>query len=139
VVGNTGGDTLSGGRGDDTLFGDSGNDKLFANQGVDVLYGGDGGDDLWALAGADVALPGADSLIGGAGNDSFHARDGEPDVVTCGPGKDTAQLDFVDVIADARPGTPKGTCETVQRAKPKAGQDNPENKTELPGPDAQES
>jgi Ca2+-binding RTX toxin-like protein len=139
VVGNTGRDTLSGGRGDDTLFGDSGNDKLFGNQGVDVLYGGDGADDLWALAGADVPLPGVDTLTGGAGNDSFHTRDGEPDIVVCGPGRDNAQLDFVDVIADARPGSPKGSCETVQRAKPKAGQDNAENKTEQPSQDAQEA
>jgi Ca2+-binding RTX toxin-like protein len=136
VIGNTGGDTLSGGRGDDTIHGDSGNDKLFGNQGVDALFGGDGSDDLWALAGADVALPGADSLTGGAGNDKFHARDGEPDVVDCGSGKDSAQLDLVDTIADATPARPKGACETVQRAQPKTGQDNPENKTESPSEDA---
>jgi hypothetical protein len=84
-------------------------------------------------------LPGVDSLTGGAGNDSFHTRDAEPDVVNCGSGRDTAMLDLVDVIADATPARPKGSCETVQRAKPKKGQDATENKTESPSQDALQS
>lgn len=136
MIGNAGNDTASGGRGDDGVMGDAGNDKLFGNQGIDVLFGGAGNDDLWGLAGADVALPGADTLNGGTGNDSFHTRDGEPDTVICGPGKkDVALLDRVDVIGDATPSNAKGSCETVQRAAPKKGQDAPENKTEAPTPD----
>ena len=122
------------------VFGDTGADKLFGNQGADVLFGGDGNDDLWGLAGSDVALPGSDTLHGNAGNDSFHTRDGEPDVVDCGPGKkDVAFLDNVDLIADATPANPKGSCETVKRAAPRRGQDNPENKTESPSQDALEA
>ena len=56
-------------------------------------------------------------------------------MVTCGPGKDSAQLDLVDVITDATAAKPKGSCETVQRARPKKGQDNTENKTESPSQD----
>jgi Ca2+-binding RTX toxin-like protein len=140
VIGNSGNDTISGGRGDDTLFGDSGGDRLLGNQGADVLFGGDGNDDLWGLASSDVPLPGSDTLHGNSGNDSFHTRDGEPDVVECGDGKkDVAFLDSTDVIADATAANPKGSCETVKRAAPKRRQDDPENKTESPKEDALEA
>jgi len=44
--------------------------------------------------------------------------------VLCGPGNDTAILDKVDVIVDATPANPNGSCENVRRAdpKPKKGQ-----------------
>jgi Ca2+-binding RTX toxin-like protein len=140
VIGNAGNDTLSGGKGDDVLSGDSGGDKLFGNQGADILLGGEGNDDLWGLASSDGPLPGSDTLRGGSGNDGFHTRDGEPDVVECGPGKkDVALLDRADVIADATPANPKGSCETVKREAAKSGQDKPENKTESPSEDALEA
>ena len=49
----------------------------------------------------------------------IHTRDGEPDVVTCGEGAhDRARLDMVDVISDATPENPNGSCERVDRADP---------------------
>ena len=35
-----------------------------------------------------------DTLHGGEGNDTFRTRDGEQDNIDCGPGTDTAILDF---------------------------------------------
>ena len=114
-------DLMSGGRGDDTQIGGAGGDTIYANLGVDKTFGGSGNDRLWALAAADVALPGVDTLHGEDGNDTFRTRDGEPDHIDCGPGtKDNAQLDLVDVIVDATAANPKGSCETVKRAAPKA-------------------
>jgi Ca2+-binding RTX toxin-like protein len=138
VNGNGENDTISGGFGDDVLMGDSGNDTIYGNTGVDQLFGGAGNDSLFALAGADASLPGADVVHGETGNDSIHTRDNEPDLVDCGPGKDSARLDFVDVIFDATPANPKGSCETVTRAAPKKGEDAAENKRESPPEDARQ-
>lgn len=100
---------------------------IYANQGVDTSSGGDGDDTLWALAKSDVT-PGpngetdtvGDTLDGGDGNDRFRTRDGEVDKITCGPGKDRAFLDTVDVITDATPENPNGSCEVVERKAPTA-------------------
>ena len=68
-----------------------------------------------------MPLPGVDTLHGEGGNDTFRTRDGEPDLIDCGTGpKDKALLDLVDVIVDATAANPKGSCETVTRAAPKA-------------------
>ena len=40
---------------------------------------------------------------GAAGNDRIRVRDGELDVISCGPGFDVAILDFADVIDGATP------------------------------------
>ena len=86
-----------------------------------------------------MPLPGVDTLRGGLGRDSFHTRDGEPDIVLCGLGKgDVAFIDHVDVIADATPSNARGSCEKVRRGAPKRGQDTPENKTESPTQDVLE-
>jgi Ca2+-binding RTX toxin-like protein len=92
-----------------------------------VSIGGDGNDTLYAMARKDVT-PGpngevdqvGDTLDGGNGDDTFYTRDGEVDHITCGPGNDKANLDMVDVITDATPENPNGSCETVVRAAPKA-------------------
>ena len=121
LQGDNSNDLMSGGLGDDTQIGGSGSDTIYGNRGVDESFGGSGNDKLWALAGADVALPGVDTLHGEDGNDTFYTRDGEPDIIDCGTGtKDNALLDRVDVIIDATPANPKGSCETVKRAAPKA-------------------
>ena len=107
---------------------------------MDELIGGAGNDTLWALALADVPAPGVDTLRGESGSDTFRTRDGEPDVIFCGDGKkDRALIDFVDVVGDATPAAPKGSCETVTRAAPKAKEDKPENDRESPGDDKRES
>jgi hypothetical protein len=64
------------------------------------------------------------------------ARDGEADRVDCGAGRDTAQLDLVDVIVDATADNPNGGCETVTRATQRAGEDADENRFESPREDA---
>lgn len=41
---------------------------------------------------------GNDTLSGGPGNDTIHARDGHRDVIDCGPGRDVAFVDPVDLV-----------------------------------------
>jgi hypothetical protein len=87
-----------------------------------------------------VPLPGVDTLRGEGGSDTFRTRDGEPDVIDCGTGtKDKALIDLVDVIVDATAANPKGSCETVTRAAPKAKEDAPENARESPSDDGREN
>jgi Ca2+-binding RTX toxin-like protein len=106
--GGAGRDFMSGGQGDDVQSGGRGADKLFANPGRDKSDGGDGPDVLWAVARVDVTAIGdtaGDELSGGAGRDRIHVRDGEVDVVHCGPGRDlviTDQFDQVDADCEVR-------------------------------------
>ncbi len=69
-----------------------------------------------------------DTLHGGDGDDTFRTRDGEQDTVDCGPGNDTAILDFKDVMTDP------AACETVKRAAPRPkdtqGEDKRQNEPE---------
>jgi Ca2+-binding RTX toxin-like protein len=120
VGGDAGDDRVFGGSGDDSLAGDAGDDTIFANLGVDTELGGDGNDQLWALARRDrhgrFDTQG-DTLHGGKGNDTFRTRDGEADRIDCGPGDDTALLDFKDVILDAMAANPNGSCEHVIRRR----------------------
>lgn len=80
VYGRAGNDKLSGGSGGDLLDGESGKDTLIGGSGNDKLRGGTGNDKLY----------------GGYGNDTFAARDGVKDVISCGPGTDTAYVDRYD-------------------------------------------
>jgi hypothetical protein len=116
IYGGDGNDTLRGGWARDGLYGEGGNDYLFGGRGDDSIYGGEGDDVLEGGAGTQRGLSGEDgndSLIdregnstlrggrgndhiaddggedrieGGAGNDVINARDGERDLVNCGPG-----------------------------------------------------
>jgi Ca2+-binding RTX toxin-like protein len=114
VTGGEGNDFQSGGFGDDTQDAGPGDDIVFANKGVDTTEGGDGNDRLFALSRKDVNgrcdLSG-DTVRGGAGDDRIAVRDGERDVVNCGPGVDKALLDFKDVLED-------NSCEIVARRAP---------------------
>jgi hypothetical protein len=94
-----GNDVISGDVGDDEIFGGGGGDGLVGGSGKDLIDGGDGNDEL-------IGGPDKDRLIGGAGDDRIEARDGERDVVKCGPGKDVAFVDKKDEV--------KG-CEKVRR------------------------
>jgi hypothetical protein len=137
--GENGNDVMAGGTGDDIQDGGAGNDRIYANLGQDTTYGGDGNDDLWALARGDVQ-PGpsgevdqnGDALDGGPGDDTFHTRDGEVDRITCGDGNDTALLDTVDVITDATPANPNGSCEKVVRKEPKNKDSRSEDAQQAP-------
>lgn len=91
LIGTAGPDVLRGSNQADKIFGLGGNDKLFGLAGNDTLVGGGG----------------KDRISGGTGNDTLQARDGEKDVVDCGPGKDVAVVDAVETAIVG--------CETVQR------------------------
>jgi hypothetical protein len=86
---------------------------------VDTHFGGPGDDRLWAMAKRDrLAADGTgDTLVGGPGNDTFRTREGQPDKIDCGPGIDVAFADFKDIIVDASPANPKGSCERVLRKR----------------------
>jgi Ca2+-binding RTX toxin-like protein len=84
-------DELVGGKGDDTLSGGAGDDELLGGPGRDHLYGGAGDDELFDDQGEDV-------IAAGAGNDRISVRDGNHDVVDCGPGEDIAVGDPQDTF-----------------------------------------
>ena len=89
VLGTQGGDTIRGTPNADRLYGRGGDDRVFGLAGDDLLSGG----------------PGADRLWGGPGRDRLVARDRTQDIVVCGPGRDVAVVDRLDLVH---------TCETVQ-------------------------
>jgi Ca2+-binding RTX toxin-like protein len=130
-------DVITGSARHDLIFAWAGNDTVTAGSGPDRVIGGPGNDDLWALAQADAApdAPGVDHLLGEEGRDTLRTRDGEPDVVNCGPGSDKALLDTVDVIEDATAENPNGSCEVVQRDRPNRADSRQEDATEEPAED----
>ena len=81
--------------------------------------------------------PLGDSLTGGTGNDKFHTHDGEVDRITCGDGKDRVIADIHDVITDATPQNPNGSCERVTRTVVES--DSSEKQLESPAEDRKES
>ena len=91
IVGTKAGDYLTGGGYDDVILGEGGNDSIFGGAGDDRLYGGPGNDVI-------TGGPGADKIYGGPGSDTIYADDGERDFVDCGPGRDRAVVDSVDVV-----------------------------------------
>ena len=88
---------VHGANGDDLIFGgDGSNQALWGEGGDDTLRGLGGGDYLSGNRGADVLLPGPgrDTAAGGHGPDTIYARDGQPDSLSGGPGKeDRARVD----------------------------------------------
>jgi Ca2+-binding RTX toxin-like protein len=132
---------MSGGFGDDTQSGGPGDDTIFANRGRDTTSGGPGNDHLWALARADVSGPNdmeGDTVRGDEGDDVIRVRDGEADIVNCGPGNDRAILDFKDVIEDATAANPNGSCELVARKPPRRKDARSEDRRQDPQEDHQQ-
>jgi Ca2+-binding RTX toxin-like protein len=126
VYGGDGRDFISSGFGDDSTTGDAGDDTIFANKGRDTIDGGDGNDRLFALSRKDVNRPDdteGDTVRGGTGDDRIAVRDGERDVVNCGPGVDRALLDFKDVLED-------NSCEVVARRAPNRRDSRVEDRNE---------
>ena len=72
---------MRGGSGDDTASGGDGNDRVGGGRGDDTVNGD-------AATTSCSAGAGADKVYGGDGNDRLHAlaRDGQPDLLDCGPG-----------------------------------------------------
>ena len=93
--------TLKGTKRRDHLIGTPYADHLSGRRGADVLEGRGGADHLTGGAGRD-------RLDGGTGNDVLDARDGEHDIVRCGPGKDRATVDRADSVR---------SCERVARPR----------------------
>ena len=85
-------DRLTGTRRRDVLCGLSGNDELGGREGADRLEGGGGNDVL-------TGGPGRDELFGAASDDRIVARDGRPDRISCGTGRDQVLADRVDRVA----------------------------------------
>ena len=135
--GNAGNDLMAGGSGPDNQNGGPGNDTIFANRGRRRDERRAGNDTLFALARRDVHGRNdttGDTVHGGEGDDTISVRDGEEDVVDCGPGIDTALLDFKDVIEDATAQNPNGSCEVVKRAR-RTAPTRAEDATEEPAED----
>ena len=141
AVGNAGNDLMSGGRGPDTQNGGPGDDRILANRGQDTTAGGAGNDVLFALARRDVHGQNdtfGDTVHGEDGDDQIRVRDGEQDTVTCGKGNDTVYVDRKDLIEDATPANPNGSCEVVQRGTPNRLDSREEDAEEAPAEDRQE-
>jgi Ca2+-binding RTX toxin-like protein len=88
IFGRGGADILRGGDGRDYLEGGRGDDRVAGEGGADTLFGGIG----------------VDRLDGGPGPDALFSFDGSADVVDCGSGDDTAQVDRRDRVVN---------CETI--------------------------
>jgi Ca2+-binding RTX toxin-like protein len=99
MKGGGGANKLVGTNGPDKISGRGGSDKIKGRGGDDVLKGGKGGDSVGGGKGFD-------RLIAGSGNDRINARDGHPDEIDCGAGRDFAKVDrHEDGVYD---------CETVR-------------------------
>jgi hypothetical protein len=100
--GGEGDDVLSGGGSDDTLGGGPGNDRVFGEDGQDVVAGGDGDDYIVGGAGVD-RFWGEDvqaCIVSScaSGQDRIEARDGNREMIDCGPGTDSAVVDPNEVV-----------------------------------------
>jgi hypothetical protein len=91
LAGTSGVDLIYGRGGADVIHGRGADDYLLGGAGADRVYGGPGNDRLRGGTGAD-------SIAGGSGADVLFARDGVPDLVSCGSGADTAYVDVHDRV-----------------------------------------
>jgi uncharacterized repeat protein (TIGR01451 family) len=109
IRGDNKGNALRGTGTGDTIKGLGGNDVLRGLGGDDCLNGGRGNDRVLAGPGSDrlIGGKGRDTLRGAGGPDTIKARDGQRDVIKCGPGKDAVVADTIDRVAK--------DCEKVRR------------------------
>jgi Ca2+-binding RTX toxin-like protein len=87
LVGTSAADFISGKGAFDRIAGKGGDDTLLGGPGGAKMVGGPGRDEFNAINGEPV---------GGQGRNVIKARDGTPDVINCGPGKDVAYVDRVE-------------------------------------------
>jgi Ca2+-binding RTX toxin-like protein len=85
-VGDPGSNRLIGTNRHDVIDGRGGSDVIKGRGGKDVLRGDGGGD---RIAGGKKF----DRIDGGPGSDRIKARDGQPDEIDCGLGRDVATVD----------------------------------------------
>jgi Tol biopolymer transport system component len=95
IDGGAGNDRIYGGGADDVLLAGGGRDRIFGGDGSDTLVGGNGRDRIYGGDGNDTLVGGngSDRLYGGWGDDVFRAKDGQPDLVFGGPGRDKGYFD----------------------------------------------
>jgi TolB protein len=93
-------DRIEGTSAEDLICGLGAADRIGGRDGADTLFGGPGADRIDGGGGADV-------LVGESGADVILARDGRPDRIACGSGRDVAIVDRRDRIV--------GGCELVRR------------------------
>lgn len=128
IIGNAGPNLLVGAGGDDVLTGSAGDDTLLGRNGVDHLDGGAGQDWLEGDDGDDVLNggPDVDQFFGdwpvgsATGADQIDARDGNAELVHCGPGSDAARLDATDVVTGMI-WSNTDVCESVDRSAAASG------------------
>ena len=89
-------DHLTGTKGDDLLEGLKGKDVLRGGGGRDVLIGGGGPDSLYGDGGHDSFNIRDGVEVAARGRDRIYARDGHPDEISCGAGRDLAVVDQVE-------------------------------------------
>ena len=101
VTAGPGNDIIHGGGGNDRLFGEAGHDQVFGDAGNDKVQGDNGSDKVDGGAGTDELYGGiaSCSVFCSSDPDVLLARDGERDLLNCGGGADTAQVDQLDVVA----------------------------------------
>lgn len=87
VFGTPGGDFwLADGDGDDVVRGGRGSDNLRVYRGRDAIFAGPGNDlQLFQFAGTESR---GDRIFGGRGKDALDGRNGAPDTINCGRGRD---------------------------------------------------
>jgi Ca2+-binding RTX toxin-like protein len=92
------GDLIFGLGGADRVRGSRGHDCIVGGRGGDRLLGGDGDDRLTGGSGADRMKggPGRNAYDAGAGADRIKARNGQRELVRCGPGDDWVRADSND-------------------------------------------
>jgi hypothetical protein len=115
LIGKHGDDVIGGSGGDDTLDGGGGSDLMSGNAGSDTVSGGGQDDTLAGGKGRDWIYGEYVRGCSGwapciAGQDDIHAQDGEQDLVGCGFGTDTVELDRIDKLweDDCEQGTVAG-------------------------------
>ena len=95
-TGTSGGERIVGTKGADLLDGRGGKDNLIGREGRDVLIGGGGEDRLEGDGGRDGFNMRAGEALAAPGRDRIYARDGHPDEIDCGAGRDLAVVDAVE-------------------------------------------
>jgi hypothetical protein len=90
------GERIVGTKGDDVLEGLNGRDTLIGKGGRDVLIGGGGEDSLRGDGGRDNFNMRDGVQLAAKGRDRIYARDGHPDSINCGQGRDLAVVDEVE-------------------------------------------
>lgn len=101
LVGLQGADRLRGRGASDCIAGSAGPDRIWGNAGNDVILGDDQAPLALGKPGGDRIVPGGgrDYVDAGGGNDLIISRDGRPDTVDCGPGRDRVVADRADRLS----------------------------------------